>query len=112
MVQKLAAVVLLLVDRNVGKVKEWAQTEEEILNMFKPNPEFDKARKDATLELVRILNELAINNPTMRFSQILQNYGFVVWDQSDIESNSWANEFYLEPVDLLKRVKEKLANAK
>lgn len=72
------------------------------------NPEFDRKRKEATMELLQLLGQLILEHPEQRFSQILQNYGFVIWDDSDIESNSWSNEFYLEPVTLLKRVKERI----
>lgn len=82
----------------------------EINDMF-TNPEFDKARKEATMELLQILGQLILENPQQRFGQILQNYGFVsFYDESD--PYAWNNEFYLEPVALLKRVQSKLNDIK
>lgn len=74
----------------MGKFKE-------LLDMFN-DPEFDKARKEATLTLLFLLKELILKHPEQRFSQILTNYGFT----------NGTNEFYLEPVELLKRVKERI----
>jgi hypothetical protein len=69
--------------------------------------EFDRHRRDATIELVQILAWLVAEHPEQRFGQLLQNYGFVsFYDESD--PYAWNNEFYLEPVELLKRVQEKL----
>ena len=108
---KLVVAVPLLAGANVGKVKERLLEEEDIYEVVGrtifTNPEFDKARKEATAELLQILGKLILDNPTQRFGQILQNYGFVsFYDESD--PYAWNNEFYLEPVELLKRVQEKL----
>lgn len=88
--------------------------------MFKANPEFDKARKEATIELLQILGQLILENPTQRFSQILSNYGFITEEyvttyEGEAHSDGeyfWKNEFYLEPVALLKRVKGKVNDLK
>lgn len=111
---KLVVAVPLLAAVNVGKVKERLLDEEEMISeindMF-TNPEFDKARKEATMELLQILGQLILENPQQRFGQILQNYGFVsFYDEAD--PYAWNNEFYLEPVALLKRVKVKVSNGK
>lgn len=100
MVLKLVAVVLHLADRNVGR--------------FKENEEFDKERREATVELLRILGRLVAKHPEQRFSQILQNYGFVKGTRPINPAKAaefrveWQNEFYMEPVELLKRVQERL----
>lgn len=97
--------------QNVGRIKE--RLLDEVLDMFKPNKEFDDARQQATLELLRLLTELVNDNPTMRFGQVLQNFGFVEYitvDQDDIPF--WINECYLEPVELLKRVQERIRDSK
>jgi len=117
-VPRLVAAVKLHVVLNVGKVKEKLLEEDlyaKVANeIFPPNKEFDDERQQATLELLRLLQELVHDNPTMRFGQILQNYGFVKAERpaNPEQRISWQNEFYVEPVALLKRVKEKLANAK
>ena len=86
--------------------------------MFKANKEFDKARQEATMELLQILGQLILENPHLRFSQILDNYGFVKparpinpahAEQFNVQ---WQNEFYMEPVDLLKRVKDRIDGIK
>lgn len=82
--------------------------------MFKANPEFDKARKEATMELLQILGQLILEHPEQRFSQILSNYGFV---KATRPANpelriDWQNEFYMEPVELLKRVQERVRDIK
>ena len=90
--------VLLRAVLNVGKFKELA--------MFN-DPEFDKQRKESTLQLLQILGQLILEHPEQRFGQILQNYGFVShYDEND--PYAWNNEFYMEPVALLKRVQAKL----
>ena len=116
--------VLLRAVLNVGKVKERLLEEEDIYEvvgrtMF-TNPQFDKARKEATMELLQILGQLILENPSMRFSQILSNYGFVNSERVTIsagrgyeyETLVWTEEFYLEPVALLKRVQEKINDIK
>lgn len=134
MVPKLAEAVRHLAVLNVGKVKDLLfrfsigknesvrplPTEVEdfyekvAAEMFKPNPEFDNARKTATLALLGLLSQLVQDNPTMRFSQILQNYGFVKQarpvnpSHADDLNVHWQNEFYLEPVALLKRVQDRI----
>ncbi len=46
----------------------------------------------------------------MRFSQILQNFGFVKAERPAHPDQriSWQNEFYMEPQDVLKRVKQRI----
>lgn len=95
--------------RNVGKFKEQA-----ILDMFN-DPKFDRARLEANMELLTILMGLVSNHPEQRFSQILRNYGFVretrPVNPESLESQhvvDWCNEFYAEPQEVLKRVKERL----
>ncbi len=83
--------------------------EQSLLDIF-DDPEFDKKRKEATGELLQILGQLILDNPEQRFSQILSNYGFVKATRpaNPEQRIDWQNEFYLEPVALLKRVQERL----
>ena len=86
--------------------------------MFKADKEFDKARQEATAELLKLLAQLVLEHPEQRFSQILQNYGFVkptrpINPASAEEFNvHWQNEFYMEPTALLKRVKDRIDGIK
>ena len=55
----------------------------------------------ANRDLVNFLQTIvSIDNGEQRFSQILRNYGFV--EQVD---GIWIDEFYIEPSELLERVK-------
>lgn len=69
-------------------------------------------RKESNIDLLNILEYLIEKHPDLRFSQILQSYGFVkpnrpTKDQGQVD---WQNEFYSEPDEILKRVKGKLNN--
>lgn len=67
------------------------------------------SRQTNNQHLLNILQELIKENPTQRFSQILQNYGFI--DTTTISSTlepQWVNEFYKEPEVILDRVKRKV----
>lgn len=71
-----------------------------------------------TTERQKINQELAITLltlikqcPDMRFSQILQNFGFVDVIElhkniQEFNGNVWADEFFKEPKEILKRVQE------
>jgi len=67
-------------------------------------------RLQANKKLLKILKELVINNPDQRFSQVLQNLGFVKPSRPvrDLGMIEWQNEFYLESEELLKRVKGRI----
>lgn len=67
-------------------------------------------RLTANQELVKILDLLVQNNPDLRFSQILQNYGFI--NPSNTNDKEWLNEFYTEPEKVLERVNLKLQGLK
>lgn len=110
---------------NVGKIKDRLLDEEDIYKIvgeqvFKPDPQFDAARKAATKALVGLLAKLLEENPTQRFGQILQNYGFINVENvtinggrgTEYEELVWTNEFYLEPVALLKRVQDRINDLK
>lgn len=63
--------------------------------------------------LVHILSKLVKENPDLRFSQILQSFGFVEYDDLGFNGGPvWTNEFNEEPVAILKRVEAKLASYK
>ena len=71
--------------------------------------QFDKERQEANRELVKLLAELVEKHPTQRFSQILRNYGFIkqsAWDVLQNDVQSWMNEFYAEPQQVLDRVRK------
>lgn len=103
---------------NVGKVKERLLDEDEMISrvndMFN-DPEFDKKRREATLELLKLLTDLVQKHPEQRFGQILQNYGFVKQTRPINPETAaqfrveWQNEFYEEPTRVLKRVRSRLS---
>jgi putative protein kinase ArgK-like GTPase of G3E family len=70
-------------------------------------------RLKANRELAEILIDAVENMADQRFSQILQNLGFVKshtvhtvgMTGHPTTEQAWRNEFYLEPMDLLRRVK-------
>lgn len=74
---------------------------------------FDQDRLEANRELVEILTNLVEEQPTQRFSQLLRNAGFIKENRPAKPDNPniyWQNEFYMEPQDVLKRVKRRLNN--
>lgn len=68
------------------------------------------ARYEANRSLVAILAAYVENHPDQRFSQILNNYGFVKRDSVD-GNNYWKDEFYVEPDFILERVEDELEKA-
>lgn len=74
------------------------------------DPEFDRKRKEATLTLLHLLSKIIMEHPEQRFSQILQNYGFVKPNRpaNPDQRIDWQNEFYTEPQEIIKRVQERL----
>lgn len=64
------------------------------------------SRKESNIDLLNRLEYLIEKHPDMRFSQILQNFGFVKPQRAvrDPGRISWQNEFYIEGSDLLTRV--------
>jgi hypothetical protein len=84
----------------------------EILNLFDKaeSAKFDQKRKANNQKLVDILQKLVNENPSQRFSQILQNFGFIKPNRpanSDLRID-WQNEFYSEPQDIITRVEERV----
>ena len=64
-------------------------------------------RYSANLKLLFKLSTLIQENPELRFSQILNNYGFtrtVRPVNPETSMVDWVNDFYLESEDLLERV--------
>ncbi len=84
----------------------------EILNLFDKDEsvKFDQQRQCNNQKLVDILQKLVNENSSQRFSQILQNFGFVKPERpaNPDQRISWQNEFYSEPEDVLKRVEERV----
>lgn len=77
---------------------------------------FDLKRTEDTQEVLKLLTELVAKHPTMRFGQILVNFGFVQREEVTINYGSgresvefvWADEIHTEPGAILKRVKDAL----
>jgi len=74
-------------------------------------------RKQANDKLVKRLKELIDKFPDQRFGQILRNYGFISETRvkqkpGEWEQQKWTNEFSLEPVALLARVKKEMKRLK
>lgn len=80
--------------------------------MFDKNEakKFDQARKETNQKLVDILQKLVNENPSQRFSQILQNYGFIKPNRpaNPDQRIDWQNEFYMEPQQVLERVEQRV----
>lgn len=57
--------------------------------------------------LLHELEHLINIHPDLRFSQILQNYGFIKPERPARPENKigWQNEFYVEPEVILERVR-------
>ena len=69
-------------------------------------------RQASNQKLVDIIQTLVKQYPDLRFSQILQSFDFVVYN--DLQYNGgpvWENEFYVEPDVILERVKKALGRA-
>lgn len=76
----------------------------------KTHGEAATSRQKANRELVKILHSMVEAYPDQRFSQLLRNLD-VVAEVRDAQTGmplSWANEFHLEPEQLLARVKKAL----
>lgn len=63
-------------------------------------------RHQTNKRLLEILSRLIENNPDLRFSQILYNFGFVkgLRPANPDLGVDWQNEFYEEPGKILERV--------
>ncbi len=70
------------------------------------------SRQAVNQELVDVLQYLVETYPDLRFSQIMNIWGFVKEERPAMSelSISWQNEFYIEPNVILKRVKQRLEN--
>lgn len=76
------------------------QTEEEKAHSLR--------RLESNRAIIRRLAELIEMYPSMRFSQILFNFGFVkgVFDDTGNYTASWADEFSVEPWEVAARLGE------
>jgi len=61
-------------------------------------------RREANLEILRLIYEYVYANPEQRFTQILHNM-FIVYEN---DKGGLRDEFYLESEDLLERVSKYL----
>jgi hypothetical protein len=71
-------------------------------------------RQANNFQLAAILVELIKEYPDQRFSQILQNYGFIKPNRAanpEVRVD-WQNEFYEESAVILERVKHRVVDAK
>ena len=70
-------------------------------------------REEANDEVMTLLAFIIAERPSQRFGQVMRNYGFITEGSTGIYGYSqWNNEFYLEPQEVIKRVKNKLKEAK
>jgi hypothetical protein len=72
-------------------------------------------RMEANLKLIEILTRLTYQYPDLRFSQMLFNFGFVKDASKDVmtatgpeTTRCWADEYYIESSELVKRIGEQL----
>jgi hypothetical protein len=82
--------------------------EDEFLGVFAPNHEFDRKRAEANVELIQLLAQYLTDHPSERFGQALCNLDIIRQIQTPGYPPLWNNEFNTEPVDTLKRVKDRL----
>ena len=61
-------------------------------------------RQEANMEILRRLGKKIIECPDLRFSQILFNLNLV--EPSPDDGHYWADDFYIEPQEMLKRMPE------
>lgn len=66
-----------------------------------------KRRQQVNREIVRTISAMVESEPNLRFGQILACLDVVV--KSRENPLLWSDEFYLESVDLLERIKESSA---
>ena len=66
-------------------------------------------RKEANMEIVRLLVNYINDNPDQRFGQILRNVGVVVdyWNEQEMKKD-WMNHFNEEPQAMLDRMLEQM----
>lgn len=69
---------------------------------------FDKDRANANGQLLSLLCDLMQRYPSLRFGQILANFDFVktIPNEDSEPGVKWADEFHLEPTELLERVQK------
>lgn len=70
------------------------------------------SRQTDNFQLAAILVELIKEYPDQRFSQILQNYGFIKPNRpaNAEQAIDWQNEYYTESDFVLERVKQRVVN--
>ena len=73
--------------------------------MSKKGKELTEQRALDNLLILTKLAEYIAANPDIRFSQALRNLGIVI-DPDFHMGSSWVNEYYAEPGEILKRMKE------
>jgi len=67
-------------------------------------------RLESNRDILNLLEYLIEKYPDQRFSQILQNFGLIKPNRPANPENriDWQNEFYMEPDELLKRIKQRI----
>jgi len=63
-------------------------------------------RQEANKRILEILIEEVNGQPDIRFGQLLRNLGAISEEREVDGPMLWANEFYLEPQDLLQRIEK------
>lgn len=81
------------------KNKQLDEIVEQVGQIFKSDPEFDKKQMATNLKLVETLRGLVMAYPSMRFGQILDTFEFVTHGR---------DSYHDESADILKRVEETL----
>lgn len=66
--------------------------------------ELNEKRKECNREILRRLTEYLENNPGQRFGQALSNLN-IVESVAKFQGEYWHDEYYVEPEDVLKRLK-------
>lgn len=84
---------------------------DEVLDILRPNKKIDTSRKTANAELVGILAQFIIENPTQRFGQALINLNIITTSTATLPVQ-WNNEYHTEPHVMVNRAKAALKRFK
>lgn len=104
-------------DRKVDEAMSEHMDEFLGLDVFRPNSQFDKERQIANIEIMKLLLDYTVKNPSQRFGQILRNTG-ILQDVGvkDSSREEWETpDYYIdrvliheEPQIILARMKKEL----
>lgn len=66
-------------------------------------------RKEANMEIIRLLVNYINMCPDQRFGQVLRNAGVIIdWRDEELHIIKWNNHFFEEPREMLTRVQKTL----